>query len=68
MKYIIITFFAMALTLSACNNTVKTENNPTELKTDSLQAAAVYVCPMHPEVTSKNPDTCSKCGMDLEKK
>lgn len=32
-------------------------------------AAATYVCPMHPEVTSKDPEAkCSKCGMDLVKK
>jgi hypothetical protein len=29
------------------------------------EAAAVYVCPMHPEVTSKTPGTCPKCGMAL---
>lgn len=26
----------------------------------------VYACPMHPEVTGKAGDTCSKCGMKLE--
>jgi FtsP/CotA-like multicopper oxidase with cupredoxin domain len=25
----------------------------------------VYVCPMHPEVTSNEPDRCPKCGMKL---
>lgn len=25
----------------------------------------VYICPMHPEVTSDKPGNCSKCGMDL---
>ena len=30
--------------------------------------AAMYVCPMHPEVTSDSPDSCSKCGMNLVKK
>lgn len=29
------------------------------------EEAAVYVCPMHPEVTSKTPGTCPKCGMAL---
>ena len=28
-------------------------------------AAAAYVCPMHPEVTSDKPGTCPKCGMAL---
>ncbi|MBS1951662.1 MAG: hypothetical protein OJF59_001691 [Cytophagales bacterium] len=25
-----------------------------------------YACPMHPEVTGKEGDTCSKCGMKLD--
>lgn len=28
----------------------------------------IYTCPMHPEVTSNEPGSCPKCGMDLEKK
>jgi FtsP/CotA-like multicopper oxidase with cupredoxin domain len=27
--------------------------------------AAVYACPMHPEVTAAEPGTCPKCGMKL---
>jgi hypothetical protein len=27
--------------------------------------SALYVCPMHPEVTSETPGTCPKCGMTL---
>ncbi|RYZ28621.1 MAG: copper oxidase [Chitinophagaceae bacterium] len=32
------------------------------------QQAAVYTCPMHPEVQSDKPGNCPKCGMKLEKK
>ncbi|MFO0590889.1 MAG: heavy metal-binding domain-containing protein [Polyangiaceae bacterium] len=28
----------------------------------------VYVCPMHPEVTSEQPGSCPKCNMTLEPK
>ena len=27
--------------------------------------SAIYVCPMHPEVTSSAPGRCPKCGMNL---
>ncbi|HKO57339.1 MAG TPA: heavy metal-binding domain-containing protein [Thermoanaerobaculia bacterium] len=29
---------------------------------------ALYVCPMHPEVTSNEPGKCPKCGMTLVRK
>ena len=32
---------------------------------DSGPGSVVYVCPMHPEVTSSSPGRCPKCGMDL---
>lgn len=31
-------------------------------------AQTVYTCPMHPEVTSAKPGTCTKCGTTLVKK
>ncbi len=41
-----------------------------EMKMDSTkmgmnhdQMAKIYVCPMHPEVTSNKPGECPKCGM-----
>jgi len=33
-----------------------------------LKTQTLYVCPMHPEVTSEKPGSCPKCGMDLVKK
>jgi len=39
---------------------------PTEPTENTEETAAVvYACPMHPEVTSNEPGTCSKCGMVL---
>lgn len=26
----------------------------------------LYTCPMHPDITSNKPGTCSKCGMELQ--
>lgn len=40
---------------------------PTSSTERSGAAAAAYVCPMHPEVTSDQPSKCPKCGMKLVK-
>src|SRR5512145_2915062 len=44
-------------------------NNSNRIYTDSTitdsTKAAVYTCPMHPEVISDKPGQCPKCGMDL---
>ena len=32
---------------------------------DTDGAAVIYVCPMHPEVTSTEPARCPDCGMKL---
>jgi FtsP/CotA-like multicopper oxidase with cupredoxin domain len=32
---------------------------------DDVEPATSYACPMHPEVTSSEPGTCPKCGMQL---
>lgn len=46
-----------SITLTSCGGGSQTEE----------VAEAVYACPMHPEVTGKEGDTCNQCGMALEK-
>jgi FtsP/CotA-like multicopper oxidase with cupredoxin domain len=36
-----------------------------EMDFDAVEGPAVYVCPMHPEVVSEEPDHCPSCGMKL---
>src|SRR3954452_17226207 len=36
--------------------------------TFSASSAAIYTCPMHPEIEQDHPGTCPKCGMALEPK
>jgi FtsP/CotA-like multicopper oxidase with cupredoxin domain len=36
-----------------------------EMDFDAVEGPAVYVCPMHPEVVSEEPDHCPTCGMKL---
>ena len=37
------------------------------LAVPAASGEALYRCPMHPEVTSKEPGRCPKCGMALER-
>ncbi len=69
-------FGAIVLTfLAACQNPAATttqtgtaEKSATikavEVKTDTTHVR-VFSCPMHPEVTGKEGEKCSKCGMAL---
>lgn len=47
---------ALGATRSAADSTAVTRRAP---------QAAVYACPMHPEVTDTTASTCPKCGMTL---
>ena len=51
---------------AACNSSEK----PAEVATDSTSTQTSgegYTCPMHPEIKSDKPGTCSICKMDLVK-
>mgnify|MGYP006999887267 CR=1 FL=1 len=56
-------------TFIACNNRGEKITNTTDsTKTELAHEGGdhIYACPMHPEVTGKEGDNCSKCGMKLE--
>lgn len=58
-----------ATTLVACNNSNTKSADVSATKNDSATAKPiadqVYACSMHPEITGKKGDKCSKCGMEL---
>ncbi len=62
--YFFAAFFTAALLLSACGGKHSETHEHDAMKNDSTNT--VYACPMHPEVTGKEGDTCSKCSMKLE--
>lgn len=42
--------------------------NKLDMTTHQPKVDTKYACPMHPEVTGKANDKCSKCGMSLKEK
>lgn len=43
------------------------QSAPTQEPTaPAAEAAAIYTCPMHPEIRQDHPGNCPKCGMTLE--
>ena len=75
---ILICLTALSLAFYACSNNAgskadaaKATDSSSSMKDSSMmkqQAAVIYTCKMHPEVTSDKPGKCPKCGMDLVKK
>jgi hypothetical protein len=43
----------------------KDSKSSTNMNSKNHNMAAMYVCPMHPEITSNKPGNCTKCGMAL---
>ena len=52
------------MAVTSCGN--KSKSNEHEHAEAEHEHEASYACPMHPEVTGKEGDTCPKCGMKLE--
>ena len=44
------------------------ETNTKAPETTNSDELIFYACPMHPEIKSFKPETCAKCGMNLEQK
>ncbi|MGL4615181.1 MAG: heavy metal-binding domain-containing protein [Shewanella sp.] len=59
---------ALAVLMMACTGVFATETpRPHQhSKADSQQQAHTHACPMDPDVTGNQGDSCPKCGMDLE--
>ena len=63
MKKVFLSSVIIVLTMSACNQKTKlSEETKIEKTTNSSD---LYACSMHPEVTGKKGEACSKCGMEL---
>jgi hypothetical protein len=71
---ILIFLSLLVLGVTACDNTKSadtakmnssTSETKMSVKTDTATHVQVFACPMHPEITGKEGDKCSKCGMAL---
>lgn len=66
----IILLISIPIMLSACSSSKSSANNSEKFSLDTTKLVsgnAFYQCPMNPEVLSKEPGECPKCGMALEK-
>jgi transcription initiation factor IIE alpha subunit len=59
MKHIILSFVIMLVAMPFCFAQSKAG------KTDTTKHVTYYACPHHPDMVSKEPGKCEKCGMDL---
>ncbi|MDR3652769.1 MAG: heavy metal-binding domain-containing protein [Paludibacter sp.] len=60
-------FYSMILVvgLILAGSMLNNVNAQAPKKTATKQATVMYTCPEHPEVLSKKPGKCPKCGMAL---
>jgi hypothetical protein len=52
------------LLLLSCVGALWAQNTTQSAATDGIKDP-VFICPMHPDVRSKNPGVCARCGMKL---
>lgn len=60
---------ASSTVFTRCSNTKSEQQEEVKdhaHEEDDASDELVYACPMHPEITGKDGDACSKCGMKLE--
>lgn len=63
MKNVILSAVVMAFIMVSCNQ--KNKQSETSNIESTETATQLYSCSMHPEVTGKKGEKCSKCGMEL---
>lgn len=61
-------FFVAVFFIACGNNSSKNNDNTgSTATTNAADSNKLYACPMHPEITGKKGEKCSKCGMELTK-
>ncbi len=65
-KFLLLGATAAIALLTACNNTANKQKGSDSDRHQHTNEDATYACPMHPEVTGKKGEKCSKCGMELQ--
>ncbi|MGO4904559.1 heavy metal-binding domain-containing protein [Flavobacterium sp. W20_MBD1_R3] len=63
MKNVVFSTIVMVLVMVSCNQKKEDTGATNSEKTESV--SQLYSCSMHPEITGKMGDKCSKCGMEL---
>jgi hypothetical protein len=63
MKNVVLSTIVMTLVMVSCNQKKEDAGATNSEKTESV--SQLYACSMHPEITGKKGDKCSKCGMEL---
>ena len=63
----VLIFITSTIVLVSCGSGNQSDSDSTEQQDHDNMAAIDHSCPMHPEVTGKEGDKCSKCGMFLTK-